>query len=441
MRRIAVFLALLCGAAHAQEVQSIWFDPLVVRTNRADPVAIRVQATSDTAALRLDLAAGGSVSLSKGTSGEWTATLSATQVLSGYTSADVNHNFVGFLRVLKSDGTVVATYNEFIGVIDSRVPTVRLHSLDGSTRSATRVMTAYRPAIAYEDDPPAAVEFYRYFPDNFDFLQIVYAAPSVHANRHFVSVKQDVSGIGLSLRDSTAAYGSHGRLRGVIVYPLWTLFDDGESAASHEIGHCWINFLTNNEVRAASPHWPQSTMALGIMGMSIPGSGAGGNYPWNLVRASDGSYTFHSAAPTQAFSDLDLYLMGFLPPEQVGTNVVLANQTQTPCDGCPISGAVLSLTVNDVISANGVRVPAAAASPKHFRVATVVVTHERMLNDDELIWFDYFAARGEAMEPLPYTSGFAAGTTLPFYLATRQIGSLDFRLNILARRRAVTSDD
>lgn len=437
LRRAAfVVLAFVSATAAAQSVQSVWFDPLVVRTTRTDPVTLRVRTSNDAAALRLDLAGGGSVPLTKNSSGEWIATLTAAQVLSGYEPADVNHNFVGFLRVLKADGTTAATYNEFIGVRDDRVVSVPIKSLDGATRASIRILNVHRPAIAYENDQPAAQEFYRYFSDDFDFLQVVYTAPSVHDNRHFVSVKQEVSGIGLTLRDATASFGSRGRLLGVVVYPLWTLFDDADSGASHEIGHNWINFLDNPELGTASPHWPASTMARGIMGMSIPGSGAGGQYPWEFVRAAGGSYTFRTAAPTQVFSDLDLYLMGFLPPESVGSNLVLSNQTQTPCNGCAIAGQVNTLTVNDVVAANGPRIPTAATALRHFRVATVVVTRERLLSDDEMAWLDYFAARGEATQPLPYTSGFVGGTTYPFYVATRGLGSLDFRLAIVPRRRA-----
>jgi len=43
---------------------------------------------------------------------------------------------------------------------------------------------------------------------------------------------------------------------------------------------------------------------------------------------------------------------------------------------------------------------------------------------------EYFAARGEAQQVLPYSSGLARGTTKPFYIATRRLGSVDLRLEI-----------
>lgn len=73
-------------------------------------------------------------------------------------------------------------------------------------------------------------------------------------------------------------------------------------------------------------------------------------------------------------------------------------------------------------------------------MATIVVTRDRLLTGEELAFVEYFAARGEAREPLPYTSGFARGTTNPFYLATRGLAAVALRLEIPAagpRRRAV----
>jgi hypothetical protein len=54
------------------------------------------------------------------------------------------------------------------------------------------------------------------------------------------------------------------------------------------------------------------------------------------------------------------------------------------------------------------------------------------LNDDELALFDYFAARGEAVAPLQFSSGFENGMTKPFYLATGGRGFLITQLDFKA---------
>src|SRR5262249_37744953 len=146
--------------------------------------------------------------------------------------------------------------------------------------------------------------------------------------------------------------------------------------------------------------------------------------PFTIVQKQDGSYVFQSAAQMDVYNDLELYLAGMLPPDQVGPNLVPENQTQQVCDGCPVQGTVRTVTINDVISADGPRIPAAAASQKEFRVATVLFTRDRLLSDDEMAFFDYFAARGEATSPLPAAIGLARGATKPFRVATRGAGTL-----------------
>ena len=88
-----------------------------------------------------------------------------------------------------------------------------------------------------------------------------------------------------------------------------------------------------------------------------------------------------------------------------------------------------------MIATNGVRSPDAFASKKFFRIATVVISRDRLLTDDEMTILDYFAARGEQDVALPFTSGLARGTTKPFNVATRGIGYVDFRLEISPRHR------
>jgi hypothetical protein len=76
------------------------------------------------------------------------------------------------------------------------------------------------------------------------------------------------------------------------------------------------------------------------------------------------------------------------------------------------------------------------AAPKFFDIAVVVISRDRLLTDDEMAVLEYFAARGEATTSLPFTAGFARGTTKPFYLATRGLGRVDLRFEHPPRRRA-----
>ena len=143
--------------------------------------------------------------------------------------------------------------------------------------------------------------------------------------------------------------------------------------------------------------------------------------------AAGGSYL---TGTMDEFSDLDLYLMGLLPPSAVAPGIVIQG---SGCNDCTVPAS--PITIADVIAANGPRVPDSTQSQKSFRVATVVISRDRLLNDEELAVLEYFAARGESDEILPYASGLAHGTTKPFFLATRRQASVDLRLELPPPRR------
>src|SRR5262249_24606555 len=110
------------------------------------------------------------------------------------------------------------------------------------------------------------------------------------------------------------------------------------------------------------------------MGFNIPGSSVGGNFPYNLGPLPNGDYRLDHTTPLREVTDLDLYLMGPLPASQVGPHIAFANQNQQICNGCILSGPVITVTVDDVIAAQGPRRPDVSTSQKVFRVATIIVT-------------------------------------------------------------------
>ena len=427
---LLLILALLAPVANAQTITWIKYDPSAIRSDRTAPATIELLITGTVTGVRLDYAiGGGSLTLAPTGPGRWGASVPAAQLLAGYDASDVNHNFVGFVRLL-SGTTTLSSYNSFINVVDSHVPAPAIRQIDNAARATPRILNLYRSILTINDVQSAVQQFYTYYHDDFDFVQVVFALPSWPSNRYHFMVRNAVSGIGATPANNGAAYGSAAKLKGVTVFPIDTLFDAGESAFSHELGHQWINFLKNASLAGGSPHWPPSTMARGIMGLSIPGSGAGGDFPYKIEMASSTTAHVTISTVTQEFSDLDLYLMGFLPPSAVAPGIVIQG---SGCSDCTVPAA--QITIADVIAANGPRIPDSTTSQKSFRVATVVISRDRLLNDEELAVLEYFAARGESDEILPYTSGFARGTTKPFFLATRRMASVDLRLELPPPRR------
>jgi hypothetical protein len=432
MHRALALLALLFAvSAHAQTIVWDKYDPMAVRIGRTADVALEAQSSGAVSGIRLDYANGGSLTLTQSAPGHWVASVPASKVLDGYAADDVNHNFVGFLRLLASDGTTLVTYNSFIQVADDLVPSVTIRNLGGNARATTRILNLYRPTLDINQVQAAAQQFYGYFHDDYDFLQILFVEPSYPANRYHFAVRNDVDGIGETKFNQSVLYGSAGKLQGITVYPVDFFFDAGETAFSHELGHQWVLYLKNS-VLQPGPHWPLSTMAHGVMGFNIAGSSVGGDFPYDVTAVTPTTARLTDAPVTKEFSDFDLYLMGLLPSSAVTPGIIVQGNA---CSGCILPSS--TITINDVIAVNGPRTPDASSAKKFFDVAVLVISRDRLLTDDEMAVLEYFAARGEATTSLPFTAGFARGTTKPFYVATRGLGHVDLRLDHPQRRRSV----
>jgi hypothetical protein len=439
--RTRLALTIVFGFVAAANAQFDWilWDPMAIRADRAEPAQLEIQvrttgrgAPSGVTAARIDFAGGGSLNLTPLGSGRFSASIPAARLLYDYRPDDLNHNFVGFIRLLDSSNAVIVSFNAFINVVDANTPPAAVITLPNDARQSQHILNLHRPLIASEDVRPAVQQFYSYFPDAFDFVQVVFTLPSYHGNRYHSVIRNDVSGVGLNIYDNTSQYGSAGRLKGVTVFPIDFFFDAGETAFSHEIGHQWINYL-NHPKLTPGPHWPPSTMATGVMGFNIPGGGVGGEFNYAINSAGPGTYRLTSVeGSAKEFSDFDLYLMGLIPASAVSPGIVLEG---TACENCILAGS--TITVDDIIATQGPRLPASTASQKSFRVGTVVISRDRLLNDDEMALLESFAARGEARAPLPYSSGFSKGTTKPFFVATRELATVDLRLVVTPRRRAV----
>jgi hypothetical protein len=423
-------LVLIASTAFAQRLENpiVWhkWDTMTFRTNRTDPATLDVQTKGAVSAVRLDFASGGSLIFLSAGPDRWTASIPAARLLDGYRLDNVNHNFVGFLLVLGSSGETLITYNAFIQVFDSLVPVAAIRELGSNARATERIANLYRPGIGV-DPEGAARQFYGYFQDDYDFVQVLYTIPSYSGTplTYHSPVRNDVAGIGSSIFNYTAGFGSAGRLQGITTFPVAEYFDGAEKTFSHELGHQWVNHLLNSILQPGA-HWPPSTMARGIMGTNS------GDFPYDVTAVTSTTAKLTAASPTMEFSDFDLYLMGLIPPAAVAPGIVVQG---TLCNGCVVPS--VSVTVNDVIAVNGARVPDWNAAQRVFRVATIVVTRDRLLNDDEMAMFEYFAGRGEGTTPLPYSVGFVRGTTKPFFVATHGLGRVDLRLVHTPRRRSV----
>ena len=271
------------------------------------------------------------------------------------------------------------------------------------------------------DDIAIAKAFYRGFQDIYDnlvvFLDFPFDLIGGDAFAYQFIVKNEVQGIGRPISDDSGALGSKGKLRSFAQmgyarrYPtdphlvaLGT--DSGLDIVAHETGHRWLAFVDfpdpggdpqvlRGRQRA---HWSFlfNSEASHLEGM-------------RLSQRPDGA--FEAIAASEGYSELDLYLMGLLPAGQVpfgkffyvaDTNGV--NREQGPQLGAVIRGRRVDVNVDQIIAANGPRLPAPGsgrqAAQKSFNMAFVLVTLPGQApNPDHLALIETYRAAWENYYP------------------------------------------
>lgn len=232
-----------------------------------------------------------------------------------------------------------------------------------------------------------AKEFYRTHPDNFDFIVVFsnFEFETGDALAFHLGVQNHVKGLGLAEFDNTARFGSAGKLKGYIdmaalsryvTNPYDPGFDRVLQTFSHEFLHQW-----GSHVRLKGAGGSLSNDLLGRDGSHwsfLLDSGASLHYGSQWRDNGDGTFT--AMANRQFFSPLDLYLMGLYQASEVPPFYLIDNtaidKTRTPQNDVTISGTRRNLSIQDVIAAEGARIPDAASSQKEFRIGFVLLTRD-----------------------------------------------------------------
>ncbi len=278
-------------ASAAPTIKSKTVEPAVIPSGSSSGAVVTVRTDLPATSVAIDLAAGGTVPFVAIDSQTFSVVLTSAQLLFDYQPDDVNRNFVGSIKVTGATPADVSSANFFVNVDDASVADVAVLPSASDMRCAPHVVNLQVPAddpaglweTLYTDEQTVLNRFYEVFGDSYDFANVVYLHPDLTANRDHFAVKNDVSGIGQPIIDNTAGYGSAGALRGITRFPLDQFFDLASPGAQHELGHQWINFLDGPPLLAGgAPHWPPSQLARGLMGLSIPATGAGGFFPYRL---------------------------------------------------------------------------------------------------------------------------------------------------------------
>jgi hypothetical protein len=185
-------------------------------------------------------------------------------------------------------------------------------------------------------------------------------------------------------------------------------YDYALSQIGHEMGHRWSAFVSakvNGETIDLGPvHWAMGLDARVPFPYQRPteASAMGGgvwqdNFDGTYTQLDDNYYV-----PATGFSYLDLYLMGFISSAEVPDFFILRNLVPAGHDanGHPIFKADRTkVTIQDVIAAQGSRMPDVDHSQKNFNTGMVVVVEHGKTPSPELIertngirdrWIDYW---------------------------------------------------
>ena len=230
-----------------------------------------------------------------------------------------------------------------------------------------------------------AKEFFRTHQDRYDFLVIftTFEFETGDALATHLGVQNQVKGIGMPIFDNTAFFGSKGKLQGYIdmaalnryvTNPFDAGFDTVLQVFAHEFMHQWgskvkyrngAGELSGAMLGKDDSHWS----FLLNSGASVQN----GNQ-WR----DNANGTFTSGAGNHFLSPLDLYLMGMYKKEEVPPFFLIENpdvdHKRVPQNDVTISGIRRDISVDDVIAAEGSRLPAAKDAQKEFRLGFALLS-------------------------------------------------------------------
>ena len=270
---------------------------------------------------------------------------------------------------------------------DSSLPTVWSMDTYGDVvimRDMTGGEFGGRDGLDYDGMYSALQTFYGAFPDEFDFVTVLTHednSSSMGALAFYSPLSNNVSGIG------QRTYSSGMELEGLLFmnsWQYWYQYGDVFTSAvfGQELGHRWgayVNYqlvgenVKDDNLGRADGHWSYW--------LDSSNSPMEGN-TW--IDNGDGSFTI-DADEEIAYSDLDLYLMGFIPPEDVAPFFLIddpsglnRNASSPPeyynsGQDKTCEGERIDITIDDIVRAEGERRPLAENSQRDFTMAVILV--------------------------------------------------------------------
>ncbi|MDE0480855.1 MAG: putative Ig domain-containing protein [Gammaproteobacteria bacterium] len=227
------------------------------------------------------------------------------------------------------------------------------------------------PEIEGSDFPTFTQSLYEHFEDAFDIVMLFTNLGFGEVKNSWgytgaaYSVSNDIRGIGLS-DFYQASYGSTGKLKQFIHMPF------SRGPMLHEVMHTWANFAIPS---AYGGHWGFSS-AYGILGgfdaATLQDLGNGRYSAAHFGTGADSPYR-----NPRVYSELELYLAGFIPASEVPDILYFEDGEWLQRGAVAVfTGTQLTMTMEDLIARHGERVPSWEESQKDFRAAAVLIYNE-----------------------------------------------------------------
>ncbi|MCA9706659.1 MAG: hypothetical protein KDK70_12470 [Myxococcales bacterium] len=310
-----------------------------------------------------------------------------------------------------------------IELVEQRDQFMLFDDVDGSVEGA---FWFSRPGFLAGYDQVEA-GFLAVHPDDSQFI-VIYTTWSLPAGigAFFQSVSNDIHGIGFEhIAPEDAVIPEpyfddtpNSQVTGFLNMNRWTQYLGSDPGGTddltislifgQELGHAWGSFVyysqgggwETNMLGRANAHW---SFYLNSGGSPMQG------HEW--VDNGDGTFTALKQDLFR-FSDLDLYLMGLLPAQDVAPWFLLENPYDCfdaasgdgvcappqaflfEADTYTVGATRRDITIDDVIAVEGSRVPAWPEAPDTFDVSFLLIKRpEEMLSEDELNALDVIIGR------------------------------------------------
>ena len=223
-------------------------------------------------------------------------------------------------------------------------------------------------------------EVLKYLNDDFDMI-VVLGSETNHPEGVPAGVntpvRNQVEGIGSSLFNSGSAFGSQGELNCIIYMPRISSINNGPFL--HEIAHMWANrgFITTN----TGGHWGYSS-AGGQLGGFDTIEDLGSN-TYQGTTAGRGFGTFANGGNRIPYSNVELYLMGLIPENELEPIQMAINPVPGSAFGQFTADEIKTFTPAELIEMHGKRVPSYENSQREYKILTVILSSETELEESE----------------------------------------------------------